>query len=68
LSAHADQSEILRWLSEFQRPPTACYLVHGEPTAALALKQKIEAELDWQTHVAQDGEVIPIMKNQEWET
>lgn len=67
LSAHADQSEIMHWLHEFQRPPAACYLVHGEPVAAQALKSLIEQELDWPTHVAQDGEVIPILKNAEWE-
>jgi metallo-beta-lactamase family protein len=68
LSAHADQGEIIRWLSNFNRPPTACYLVHGEPDAAHALKQVIEAELDWPTYAAQEGEVIPILKNSEWDS
>ncbi|GAI33676.1 unnamed protein product, partial [marine sediment metagenome] len=29
-SAHADQSELLRWLSSFQSPPKRLFIVHGE--------------------------------------
>ena len=66
LSAHADQQEILRWLHGFQRPPAACYLVHGEPGAAEALMKVIENELDWPTRPAKDGEIVEIRKNAEW--
>ena len=30
MSAHADSSEILRWLGGFERPPARTFLVHGE--------------------------------------
>jgi metallo-beta-lactamase family protein len=66
LSAHADQEEILNWLGKFQRPPKACYLVHGEPAACEVLAKKIEEELDWNVHTAQDGEMIQVLKNPEW--
>jgi len=33
MSAHADASEIVRWLRTFPAPPTTTYLVHGEPPA-----------------------------------
>jgi metallo-beta-lactamase family protein len=66
LSAHADQSEILRWLHGFQRPPAACYVVHGEPPAAEALARAIENELDWPTRPAKHGEIVPIERNPEW--
>jgi metallo-beta-lactamase family protein len=66
LSAHGDQKEILRWLSGFQRPPAACYVVHGEPAAAAALTVAIEDELDWTARPAKDGEVVEVLKNPEW--
>src|SRR5262245_2870814 len=66
LSADGDQSEILRWLHGFQRPPAACYVVHGEPVAAAALTQAIEQELDWSARPARDHEVVEVLKNPEW--
>ena len=38
MSAHADASEIVQWLSTFPAPPDVTYLVHGEPSAQDALK------------------------------
>jgi metallo-beta-lactamase family protein len=66
LSAHGDQQEMLRWLHGFQRPPAACYLVHGEPAASEALANLIEKELDWPARPAKDGEIVEIRKNAEW--
>jgi metallo-beta-lactamase family protein len=40
-SAHADYSEILRWLSGFKRAPGKTFLVHGEPRAISAMKDHI---------------------------
>lgn len=48
MSAHADQVEILAWLKEFEKPPKFVYITHGEPEAALALKQEIVRTLGWQ--------------------
>lgn len=47
LSAHADANEILAWLKNFNKPPKKTFLTHGEPSAAEALKEKIETELKW---------------------
>mgnify|MGYP000025234345 CR=1 FL=1 len=47
LSAHADYKEILRWLSGFKRAPKKLFLVHGEPKAQEALKQKIIEKFGW---------------------
>ena len=60
LSAHADQSEILRWLRGFQRPPAQTYLVHGESGPAAALASVIERELGWRVTVAADGATVSL--------
>jgi metallo-beta-lactamase family protein len=60
MSAHADAGEILRWLSNFTRPPQMTYLVHGEPVALDALAQKINAELGWPVHIAAHGESVDL--------
>ncbi len=57
LSAHADRSEIMRWLSEFKRPPKQTFIVHGEPNASTALKDRIISELGWNV-------TIPVYKEE----
>ena len=48
LSAHADQYEILDWLSYFEKPPKKVFITHGELAAAQTLKEKIEQHFGWQ--------------------
>jgi len=60
LSAHADQSEILRWLRGFARPPAMTYCVHGEASAAAALRAAIEQHLGWRCAVAADRQQIDL--------
>ena len=55
LSAHADRTEILRWLRGFTRAPRMTYAVHGEPDAAAALRDAIARDLGWPAAVAVDG-------------
>ncbi|KJJ99681.1 mRNA 3'-end processing factor [Burkholderiaceae bacterium 26] len=47
LSAHADANELMAWLRGFTRPPRQTFIVHGEPAASDALRQRIEHELQW---------------------
>ncbi|MDR4181147.1 MBL fold metallo-hydrolase, partial [Bacillus thuringiensis] len=47
LSAHADANELMTWLRGFTRPPQQTFIVHGEPAASDALRQRIEHELQW---------------------
>lgn len=47
LSAHADYEGILKWLRGFKKPPRKTFITHGEPAAALSLKEKIQEELGW---------------------
>ena len=48
MSAHADYSEILDWLSHFNHHPRKVFITHGEPEAANSLKDKIEEKFGWQ--------------------
>ena len=56
LSAHADVDEIMRWLGGFRSPPKRTFIVHGEPVAAQALQQRIEADLGWKTTISEQDE------------
>jgi metallo-beta-lactamase family protein len=51
LSAHADADEIMAWLRNFEAPPRLTFVTHGEPSAADALRHRIEEELGWACRV-----------------
>ena len=58
LSGHADASEIMRWLSQIERPPRGIFLTHGEPESAAALARRITSEKGWATQVPRLGDVV----------
>jgi metallo-beta-lactamase family protein len=60
MSAHADASEILRWLSGFTRAPKMTYLVHGEPVALDALAARIRGEKQWPVQIAGYRATVPL--------
>ncbi|WP_242093571.1 MBL fold metallo-hydrolase RNA specificity domain-containing protein [Aestuariivivens sediminicola] len=47
LSAHADQKELLDWMSEIRNIPEKVYLVHGEPDALNTFRVKIKDIYNW---------------------
>ena len=51
LSAHADRTEILNWLGNFEKPPRMTFITHGEPVASDALRLAIEEQYKWTTRV-----------------
>ena len=60
LSAHADSSEIMRWLRGFKRPPRKTFVVHGEIESAAALKDLIVKELGWDVVIPAYQEVVEL--------
>ena len=60
LSAHADRDALLGWIGQFRRPPRQCYVVHGEPLAAEALKNAIIDGFGWQAAVPSNGERVEL--------
>ena len=58
-SAHADADEILSWLAGAPEP-AATYVVHGEASAAAALRGRLDRELGWTAVVPALGERVTI--------
>lgn len=53
MSSHADQGEILEWLSAIKNTPEKVFIVHGEPHAAQVLRVKIKDQYNWSCVVPQ---------------
>jgi len=47
MSSHADQSELLEWVSEIKNPPEKVFIIHGEPQASQALRVKMKDKYGW---------------------
>jgi metallo-beta-lactamase family protein len=60
LSAHADQEQLLTWASHFDSPRLVI-LTHGEPEAALALKDLLAKRLHFNVTVAEKNEVFKLI-------
>lgn len=58
LSAHADQSELVRWLSGFDSPPRQTFIVHGEEDSAIAFRNVVRQHLGWDAVVASDRQTV----------
>jgi metallo-beta-lactamase family protein len=58
-SAHADEDELSRWLATFPSPPRRTFLVHGEPSALAAAKERMD-RLGWPSHVPRHLEQIAL--------
>jgi metallo-beta-lactamase family protein len=60
LSAHADRSALLGWLSHFRRPPRQTWVVHGEPLPAYSLCEAINQKPGWRAAVPTQGSVVDL--------
>ncbi len=58
LSAHADQADLINWLSHFHKMPEKIFIVHGEPTNASALAAAVQQKLNWKTSIPEHLSVI----------
>ncbi|MFI8437871.1 MBL fold metallo-hydrolase RNA specificity domain-containing protein [Streptomyces sp. NPDC079020] len=56
-SAHADAGQVIDWPRGAPPPHTTC-LVHGEPAASEALRDRIDRELGWTAVVPRSGEAV----------
>ena len=60
LSAHADQKDLLNWLSDLETKPKKVFLVHGENQAADELRLKINEHYDFECKAPFLGQIIEI--------
>lgn len=59
-SAHADATGLIAWLKSIPKPPRKVFVVHGEPTAADALRRRIREELGFNAEVPEHGEKVEL--------
>jgi metallo-beta-lactamase family protein len=57
LSAHAGQSELVAWIDGF-RPAPRTLLVHGEPRAQDALRQRLYDDLGLDAEIPRLGQSV----------
>lgn len=51
LSAHADQNELLNWMSGLTKEPTKIFIIHGEKGAATEFKEQIRQRYGWNSKI-----------------
>jgi len=61
LSAHADQNELLFWLSDIKNIPENVFLIHGERLALDTFRVKIKDTLGWKVNIPKLNDIIEIM-------
>ncbi len=44
----------------FERPPGRTHIVHAEPDAAAAFRERAGAELGWRIDVAEDAQTVEV--------
>lgn len=59
-SAHADRTELLRWLRKFRIKPKKVFLVHGEEDVLPQFAAQIESELGLSTYIPQYKETVEL--------
>src|SRR5215208_3210008 len=61
LSAHADWSEVLRWLEPLAvTPPRRVFTTHGEPESAAAMAEHIHERFGWRVDPPQYGDHVEL--------
>jgi metallo-beta-lactamase family protein len=61
LSAHADQEELIHWMSNIINIPEKVYLIHGEPSALDVLRVKIKDTYHWNVSIPKLSDVEKII-------
>jgi metallo-beta-lactamase family protein len=60
LSAHADHSELLRWITHLQSPPRQVFITHGEEETALSFARELNEQTGWSTLVPEYQQVVEL--------
>jgi metallo-beta-lactamase family protein len=60
-SGHADQNELIEWLSSMPAQPKRVFLTHGEDQAREALAIRIRESLGWDVAIPHMGEIVDLL-------
>lgn len=60
LSAHADQSGLLEWVSGITNKPEQVFLVHGEPQALDMMRLKLKDTYGWEARIPDLFDIVEI--------
>lgn len=58
-SAHADQAELIDWLSHFRNSPDV-FIVHAEEDVAFSFRERIRDTFGYRTHVPEKGMTVEL--------
>lgn len=50
-SAHADQKDLLEWVSNFRESMPRVFVIHGEPSSSQKFAEKIKSSFGFEVHV-----------------
>ena len=63
-SAHADQNELLNWVSNFKKKPKKIFIVHGDPDAQIEFSKLLESRLNIDTVIPDRGDSYDLTADQ----
>ena len=62
LSAHADKSELMKWLGNIKDAPKNTFIIHGEPENSRIFAETITSKFGWNTYVPEYLESYDLFK------
>ncbi|HET6225834.1 MAG TPA: MBL fold metallo-hydrolase [Bacteroidia bacterium] len=60
LSSHADQHDLINWMSHLNKCPEEIFITHGEQSGAHGLKNKIKEHFDWNAAIPKLNQTVTI--------
>ncbi len=60
LSAHADQAEMLNWMSALEKAPEHLFIVHGESEASAVFSTKIKEQFGWDSVIPELYSIVEV--------
>ncbi len=60
LSAHGDQQDLIRWLSEIKNKPERVFIIHGEHQAADVFRVKLQDIYGWDSTIPKLFDIVEI--------
>lgn len=59
-SAHADQDDIMHWISEISSKPDKVFLIHGEEESMRAFQSYLKEKKQWDCQIPEHHEIVDL--------